>query len=200
MSPESLSSTTRSSPSSRWPPSPPSPASSRPRSFLGSHAMIGLHLRGGLLAALGYNLSIYYVTKLASSLTLAVFTQMIKVGVIAAAAIWAAVSGVRQWVGIAVRPRRRLLHPVELADEKAAAAAGGGQGRGGRRRRPSSARSSRCRVGRGGPRTAAPRRRRPRRRRRRRRGRRRLGHRAAEGEAPCTLFARECVRFCRRSK
>ena len=56
----------------------------------------------GSLAALGYNLSIYYVTKLASSLTLAVFTQTIKVGVIAAAAIWAAVSGVRQWVGIAV--------------------------------------------------------------------------------------------------
>ena len=72
-------------------------------SFLGSHAMIGLCICAvGSLAALGYNLSIYYVTKLASSLTLAVFTQTIKVGVIAAAAIWAAVSGVRQWVGIAV--------------------------------------------------------------------------------------------------
>ena len=98
-------------------------------SFLGSHAMIGLCICAvGSLAALGYNLSIYYVTKLASSLTLAVFTQTIKVGVIAAAAIWAAVSGVRQWVGIAVFVLAVAFYTWSSWQMKkaAAAAAGGG--------------------------------------------------------------------------
>ena len=159
--------------------------------FLGSHAMIGLCICAvGSLAALGYNLSIYYVTKLASSLTLAVFTQTIKVGVIAAAAIWAAVSGVRQWVGIAVFVLAVAFYTWSSWQMKKAAAAAvfvsrqgrGGGGGGGRARREAAAAGREGEVPR---RTAAPKAPGPRRRRRSARGerRRRLGHRAAGDEA-----------------
>ena len=124
-------------------------------SFLGSHAMIGLCICAvGSLAALGYNLSIYYVTKLASSLTLAVFTQTIKVGVIAAAAIWAAVSGVRQWVGIAVFVLAVAFYTWsswQMKEGRRRRSRRRPRMRRPRRRPPSPARSSRCRVGKAAP-------------------------------------------------